>query len=106
MEYRIRTIPKRGPPHGLKLPDGAKLSIDEVSIKGKPEKPDGIYTKYVAQCGVLVRDMVLITVAEWNEPKKANIGAKYLEERIKETLWDSMMSKFQPTGRSPTEDEG
>ena len=38
--------------------------------------------------------MVPITVTEWNEPKKANIGAKYLEERIKETLWDSMMSKF------------
>jgi hypothetical protein len=70
------------------------LSIDEVSIKGAPEKPEGIYTKYVAQCGVLVRDMVSITVAEWNQPKKANIGAKYLEQRIKDTLWDSMLASF------------
>ena len=70
------------------------MSIDEVSVKGKPEKPEGIYTKYVAQCGVLVRDMVPITVAEWNEPKKANIGAKYLEQRIKNTLWDSILASF------------
>ena len=70
------------------------MSIDEVSIKGKPEKPDGIYTKYVAQCGFLVRDMVPITVAEWNEPKKKNIGAKYVEQRIKETLWDSILGSF------------
>ena len=88
------TIPKRGLAQGLKLLDGAKLSIDEVSIKGKPEKPDGIYTKYVAQCGVFVRDMVPITVAEWNEPKKTNFGAKYLEQRIKDTLWESILSSF------------
>ena len=55
------------------------MSIDEVSIKGKPEKPDGISTKYIAQCGFLVRDMVPITVAEWHEPKKKNISAKYVE---------------------------
>ena len=35
----------------------------------------------------LTRDMVPITVVEWNKPKKANIGAKYLEQRIKDTLW-------------------
>ena len=38
--------------------------------------------------------MVPITVAEWNEPKKKNIGAKYLEQRIKDTLWDSMLASF------------
>ena len=70
------------------------MSIDEVSIKSKPEKPEGIYTKYVAQSGVLVRDMVPITVAEWNQPKKANIGAKYLEQRIKDTLWNSILASF------------
>ena len=70
------------------------MSIDEVSIKGKPEKPDGISIKYIAQCGFLVKDMVPITVAEWNEPKKKNIGAKYVEERIKETLWESILGSF------------
>ena len=38
--------------------------------------------------------MVPITVAEWNQPKKANIGAKYLEERIKDTLWASILASF------------
>ena len=38
--------------------------------------------------------MVPIIVAEWNQPKKANIGAKYLEERIKDTLWDSILASF------------
>ena len=70
------------------------MSIDEVSVKGKQEKPEGIYTKYVAQCGVLVRDAVPITIAEWNKPKKANIGAKYLEERIKDTLWALILDSF------------
>ena len=70
------------------------MLIDEVSIKGKPEKPEGIFTKYVAQYGVLVRDMVPITVAEWIKPKKANIGTKYLMERIKDTLWASILASF------------
>ena len=87
-------IPTRGPNQGLKLPDGAKLSIEEVAANGRPEKPEGIYTKYVSQCGVLVRDMVPITVAEWNQPKKKNIGATYLEQRIKDVLFDSMLESF------------
>ena len=87
-------IPTRGPNQGLKLPDGAKLPIEEVAANCRPEKPEGIYTKYVSQCGIVVRDMVPIIVAEWNQPKKKNIGATYLEQRIKDVLFDSMLESF------------
>ena len=75
------------------------MSIDEVCIKGKPEKPEGIYNKYVAQCGVLVRDMIPITIAEWNKPVKANIVASYVDKRAKDLLWDTLLESFSlPVG--------
>ena len=41
-----------------------------------------------------MRGMVPITVAEWNQPKKKNIGATYLEQRIKDVLFDSRLESF------------
>ena len=78
----------------MKLEDGAKLSIVEVGDDGKPLKPENTCRKYVAQCGAIVRDIIPITLAEWNEPKKANVGASYVDDRLKQTLWDSILSDF------------
>ena len=70
------------------------MSIAEVANDGRPVKPEEIYTKYVGQCGVLVRDTIPITIAEWNKPKKANVGASYVEQRIKDLLWDTLLTYF------------
>ena len=76
------------------MPDGAKLSIDVIADDGKPLKPEDNCRKYVGQCGVLVRDMVPISLSEWNKPKKANVGASYVEQRIKDLLWDTLLTHF------------
>ena len=77
-----------------RLGDGAKLSIDIVADDGKPLKPEDHCRKYVAQCGVRVRGMIPITIAEWNKPKKANDGASYVEQRMKDLLWDTLLTHF------------
>ena len=74
--------------------DDARLSIDIVADDGKPLKPEDNYRKYVSQCGFLVRDTIPITIAEWNKPKKASDGASYVEQRIKDLLWDTLLTHF------------
>ena len=70
------------------------MSIDVVADDGRPLKPEDNCRKYVGQCGVLVRDTIPITIAEFNKPKKANVGASYVEKRIKELLWDMLLTYF------------
>jgi hypothetical protein len=63
-----------------------KLTIDVVSPDGKPLEPKQHATKFLNQCGVIVRDMIPITVQEWNEPKKARLGATFVNKRSKKDL--------------------
>ena len=75
--------------------DGARISIDKVGDDGEPLEPIENRRKFINQCGVLVRDMIPITIAEWNKPKKgANVGASYVEQRIKDLLWDTLLTHF------------
>jgi hypothetical protein len=61
-----------------------KLSIDLVSPDGKPLEPKQHAIKFINQCGVIVRDMIPITVQEWQEPKKAHLGATFVNKKIQE----------------------
>jgi hypothetical protein len=57
-----------------------KLSIDVVAPDGEPLEPKQHATKLVNQCVVIVRDTIPITVQEWNEPKKAHLGASFVDK--------------------------
>jgi hypothetical protein len=46
------------------------LVIKAVSALGKPTHPKANATKFVNECGVLVRDHIPISTQEWHEPKK------------------------------------
>ena len=70
------------------------MAIEFVAADGRPTQPVENYRKWVAQCGVLVRDTIPITIAEWNKPVKANVGASYVEQRIKDLLWDTLLTSF------------
>jgi hypothetical protein len=84
-----------------------KLSIDVVSADGKPLEPKQQATKFINQCGVIVRDMILITVQEWNEPKKARLGATFVNKRSKKDLWRKLMANFiLPSEYSKKDDDG
>jgi hypothetical protein len=63
-----KSYSKRGP--SQKFNANQKLSIDVVSPDGKPLEPKQHATKFINQCGVIVKDMIPIMVQEWNEPKK------------------------------------
>jgi hypothetical protein len=63
-----------------------KLSIDVVAPDGKPLEPKQHAKKFVNQCGVIVRDTILVTVQEWNEPKKARLRASFVDKRSKKDL--------------------
>jgi hypothetical protein len=84
-----------------------KLSIDVVSPDGKPLEPKQHATKFINQCGVIVRDMIPIMVQQWNEPKKARLGATFVNKRSKKDLWRKLMANFiLPPKYSKKDDDG
>jgi hypothetical protein len=83
---------KRGKTKTLK--QGVIYTIDVISPKGKPLEPEEAYTKFINQCGVVVRDSVPITVQEWNEPVKARVGSSFVSRRKKKECWRTLMKHF------------
>ena len=71
-----------------------RLSIDFIAVSGKPMEPKEHTQKFVNQCGVVVRDTILITVREWKKPKKAGAEASYVEDISKDDLWNKLMTNF------------
>jgi hypothetical protein len=44
-------------------------TIDLVSADGKPLEPNNVANAFTTQCGVLFRDMILISIQYWYKPK-------------------------------------
>jgi hypothetical protein len=63
-----------------------------VGVDGEPIAPDDVAKKFVKQCGVLVRDYILITIQEWNRP--SNGGVPYIGDIAKDKLFDRLMINF------------
>jgi hypothetical protein len=56
---------------------------------------------------VIVRDTIPIMVQEWNEPKKACLGASFVDKRSKKDLWRKLMANFiLPPEYSKKDDDG
>jgi hypothetical protein len=56
---------------------------------------------------VIVRDMIPITVQEWHEPKKARLGATFVNKKSKKDLWRKLMVNFiLPPEYSKMDDDG
>ena len=75
------------------MDEKAHLIIEEVSRTGQPLRPIENANAFVSQCGVLVRDNIPITCREWHKPKKVE-GVSFVDDRVKDSLWDSLMSHF------------
>ena len=74
--------------------EGPKLHIYTIKQDGEPKEPAENCRKFTNQAGVIVRDMLPISIAEWHKPKKANEGASYVSEVTKELLWETLMTHF------------
>ena len=71
-----------------------RLPINTVKDSGEPLEPKENARKFTSQAGVLVRDMVPISIPEWHKPKDERDGASYVSENTKKLLWDTLMTHF------------
>ena len=46
--------------------DHEKYRIDEIAADGQPIAPEDVKTKFIKQCGVVVREYIPITFREWH----------------------------------------
>ena len=75
---------KRGP--GRLLKDGVKYHIESIKPGGEPLTPKNIAKKWTRQCGVLVKDKLLISIQEWNEPKTKRPDVTWVDDREKKSF--------------------
>jgi len=75
------------------LKEGQRIVIDRVSDSGEPMEPLQCRRKYINQCGVVVRDLVPITLEEWHKPKDDNKPTTYVDVRLKDLCWDMLLTK-------------
>jgi hypothetical protein len=69
-----------------------RFIIEQVDVDGKPFVPDKAAKTFISQCGVIVRDNLSINTIEWHKPKTE--GATYVDDRLKESLWEKLMANF------------
>ena len=61
---------------------------------GKPVEPIRTRDAFRAQCGVLVRDKILISIQQWLKPKKEDPEVSYVSDMQKQDLWTSLKANF------------
>jgi hypothetical protein len=71
------------------LEEHERYRIKEIGEDGEPIAPAAHANKFVIQCGVLVRDNILITIGEWKNTKTEPVS--FVEKRFKNMLWKKLM---------------
>ena len=75
--------------------DVPRLTIEKVADSGEPLAPIPNCRKFVNQAGVIVRDMLPITITDWHKPKGADEDeASYVHDHTKALLYDTLMIHF------------
>jgi hypothetical protein len=74
------------------LEEHERYQIEEIGEDGEPNAPTAHASKFTRQCGVLVRDNILITIREWKKTKTEPIN--YVCKRLKNMLWKKLMVNF------------
>jgi hypothetical protein len=93
MEHQKLWIRLRHISYAKGLPAEVHLVIEAVSALGEPTHPKENATKFVNECGVLIRVHIPIITQEWHEPKKVK-GASFVTDAEKDDLWTRLSSKF------------
>ena len=84
------------------MPVSTHYTFEVISPTGEPKEPKKAADVFKKQCGVLVRDHVLISVRDWHKRKGAN-DSEYVAKRYKEGLWNDLMAHFNlPECEDPT----
>ena len=71
-----------------------KFEIIQIARDGQPIESYRTKKAFVAQCGVLVRDKIPISIQQWYKPKNEDPGVSYVNEMQKKNLWTELKSNF------------
>ena len=73
-----------------------RFEIIAIARDGKPIEPIQTRVAFRAQCGVLVRDKIPISIQQWLKPKKEDpeVPTSYVSDKHKEDLWTTLKENF------------
>ena len=71
-----------------------RFTITEIACDGQPIKTLWTKEAFSAQCGVLVRDMISISIHQWYKPKKKDLQVSFVKDRQKADLWTALKVNF------------
>ena len=73
-----------------------RFEITAITGDGKPIEPIRTRDAFRAQCGVLVRDKIPISIQQWLKPKKEDpeVPTSYVSDMQKEDLWTLLKANF------------
>ena len=71
-----------------------KFEIIAIAPDGQPIEPLRTKSAFVAQCGVLVRDKIPISIQQWLKPATEDPEVSYVNHMQKNDLWTKLKSTF------------
>ena len=71
-----------------------RFEITAITRDGQPIEPIRTKEAFSAQCRVLVRDMIPISIQLWNKPKNEDPQVSYVTDRQKDDLWTALKANF------------
>ena len=71
-----------------------KFEIIAIAPDGQPIGPLRTKSTFVAQCGVLVRDKIPISIHQWLKPATEDPEVSYVNDMQKNDLWTELKSNF------------
>ena len=71
-----------------------KFEIIQIARDDQPIEPYRTKKAFVAQCGVLVRDKIPISIQQWYKPKEEDPEVSYVNDMQKEYLWTELKANF------------
>ena len=71
-----------------------RFEIREITPDGEPIEPIRTKNAFSAQCGVLVRDKIPISIQQWYKPKEEDPEVSYVNDMQKEDLWTQLKANF------------
>ena len=71
-----------------------RYTIVEIDRAGQPIEPLRTKQKFNAQCGVLVRDMIPISIHQWYKPMNKDPEVSYVNDSQKDGLWTALKANF------------
>ena len=81
-----------------------RFEITAIARDGQPIEPIRTKDAFAAQCGVLVRDKIPISIQQWYKPKEEDPEVPFVNDMQKDDLWTQLKANFTlPPEEDPEE---